>query len=109
MLILLSDAANDQWLEVIGMFGNSARNLRDRPGLHGGSKWMFRDEQVLIPVVPLDHIVPALTEVQLHIARRWSLNQGVCVVPGIGRGSLRCLPQLRREQVVVRIPAVVLA
>src|SRR5579885_1040468 len=70
---------------------------------------MLQHDEVSLHFTALDDIVPALTKIQLYIPCRRSLDQRVCVMPGMRTMSIMGATQERGEEMSGGIPAIKLS
>src|SRR5437764_8130471 len=89
MCVELRNTSNDEGLEAIGVFRNGTGDLHYALTFQRGSRWMFREEQSIVPGVTLYQVIPALAKIVFDISGCRSFNVGVNIVPGIGLGILR--------------------
>ena len=60
---------------------------------------MFGNEQLVVPLVSLDDIIPALAKIEFHVPHCWSFYDGVSIMPVV-RGAIPLVTAHRRGVVV---------
>src|SRR5690348_2641163 len=82
--------------EVVRMCGDRPRHLDHAGIFHGRRLRMFGDEQLLIPLVALDDIIPALAKIEFYVYGGWPLDQRVGIVPVVRAGIVSVAAQWRK-------------
>ena len=70
---------------------------------------MLGNQQLAVPFVPHDDIIPALAKIAFHVPGGWSFNHCVSVVPVMRDALLFVATQRGGVVMGVRIPAVEIA
>ena len=70
---------------------------------------MCRNQELFVPLVPHDDIIPALAKIEFHIPHCWPFEDSMGIMPGIGAVDHLVPTQGREKLVYVRIPAVVIS
>src|SRR5260221_6081947 len=87
----------DAWpgVEPIGVLWDSPGDLHQAFALYRGWERGLGDEELAIPTLPPDNIVPALAEIESYVCFSQAFNDGMRVVPGM-RAAIFCILTQRR-------------
>ena len=67
---------------------------------------MVRNEELALPLVSLDHIIPPLAKIAFHVRYRRPFDEGMRIMPVMWSGVFRIAAERRGIVMQVRIPAV---
>src|SRR6266566_2226430 len=97
------------WSETVGVCWDCTGYLHQAVACYWRRERVYGNEQLVVPLVSLDDIIPALAKIEFHVPHCRSFDDSVSIMPVV-RGTILFVAAQRRGVVMgVRIPAVKIA
>ncbi len=69
------------WSETVGVRGDRTRYLHQAFAFHWRRERVLGNEELAVPLVPLDDIIPALAKIAFHVPYGRSFDERVSIMP----------------------------